>query len=102
MVTELGGVTQPSPGSQQPVRGPKAPLQALQLQLGGAAAGLRKKELLLHVFRPPGLADGTMACEAMLAAIPEVTSPEAKKLAEEGLYAIENPLKLPRSYTQQW
>jgi hypothetical protein len=34
------------------------------------------------------------ACAATLAAIPEVTSPEAKKLAEEGGYAIDNPLKL--------
>lgn len=34
------------------------------------------------------------ACTATLAAIPEVTSPEAKKLAEEGGYAIDNPLKL--------
>jgi hypothetical protein len=35
-----------------------------------------------------------MACEAILATIPEVTSPEVKKLAEEGLYAIDDPLKL--------
>ena len=34
------------------------------------------------------------ACEATLAAIPEVTSPEAKKLAKAGGYAIDNPLKL--------
>ena len=34
------------------------------------------------------------ACGATLAAILEVTSPEAKKLAEEGGYAIDNPLKL--------
>ena len=34
------------------------------------------------------------ACEATLAAIPEVTSPEAKKLAESEGYAIDNPLKL--------
>jgi hypothetical protein len=34
------------------------------------------------------------ACEATLAAIPEVTSPEAKNLAESEGYAIDNPLKL--------
>ena len=34
------------------------------------------------------------ACAATLAAIQEVTSPEAKKLAEEGGYVIDNPLKL--------
>jgi hypothetical protein len=34
------------------------------------------------------------ACVATLAAIPEVTSPEAKKLAKEGGYAIDNPLIL--------
>jgi hypothetical protein len=34
------------------------------------------------------------ACEATLAAIPDVTSTEAKKLAKAGGYVIDNPLKL--------
>jgi hypothetical protein len=42
------------------------------------------------------------ACEATLAAIPEVTSPEAKKLTESGGYAIDNPLKLAALFQYSW